>query len=280
MSGNALGEFLRARRGRLSPAELGLPSSGTRRVAGLRREEVAVATGINVDYYARLEQGRERAPSPQVVDALARALQLDAEAREHLHQLAGSVPPKPPRALPEPIGPRLTQLLDTGVNGPALLLDPRLDVVAANVLARALYSPFRRLDNLALMVFLDPAARQFHQPWERSAHATVANLRRASASDPEHPRLTALIETLTCGSREFAELWTSQEVRGKTRDAKRFQHPEVGPLTLDYQAFDVRERPELQLIVYLAEPGGPDAEALALLGTLYATQQHSPDHSP
>ncbi|MFD9895143.1 helix-turn-helix domain-containing protein [Amycolatopsis sp. NPDC059027] len=278
MTDSPLAGFLRARRAQVRPAELGLASSGARRVPGLRREEVAAAAGINVDYFARLEQGRERNPSVQVVEALARALLLDEEARIHLHRLAGTVAPGGP-ARTKPLSPELVALLEHGVSGPALVLDSRMDVLASNVLARALYSSFGRLDNLALMVFLDPAAREFHQPWERAAHAAVANLRRACVAEAGHDRLVELVAILTRDSREFAGLWSSRQVRGTTGGAERFRHPEVGVLSLYRHGFDVRDHPGLQLIVHHAEPGSSDAEALSLLGALHATQESSGHHS-
>ncbi|GAA5063326.1 helix-turn-helix transcriptional regulator [Nocardia callitridis] len=252
----------------MSPAELGLSSSGTRRVPGLRREEIAQVAGINVDYFARLEQGRERHPSVQVVEALARALRLDGEARAHMHRLAGTVPTSDSSALREPVAPELTTMLEHGIRGPALVIDSRMDVQATNVLARALYSPFDRLDNLALMVFLDPAAREFHQPWERAAHEAVANLRRGCVLDTQHARLSELVAELTRHSPEFADLWSSRHVRGTTGGVERFRHPGVGSLTLQRHSFDVRDHPGLQLVTYLADPGSSDAHALSLLESL------------
>ncbi|MGW7486453.1 helix-turn-helix transcriptional regulator [Streptomyces sp. NPDC054786] len=272
MTSNELGGFLRAHRSQVLPEDVGMPSHGRRRVAGLRREEVAVLAGMNADYYARLEQGRERHPSPQVLDALSRALRLDDDGRTHLHRLAGVAPdPLPAARGREAVDPALRQLIDTYAHTPAFLLDPALDILAANALAKALFSPFERADNLARMVFLDPAGRQFYPRWNRTAEVTVANLRQAVGSDPHAPRPAELIRTLSAASAAFTELWHSHTVRGKTHDAKEFIHPEVGGLSLTYQAFDVRGAPGLQLVIYQAEPGSPSAEALSLLGTLSAT---------
>jgi transcriptional regulator with XRE-family HTH domain len=271
---NHLGDFLRARRAALGPEDVGLASYGTRKVAGLRREEVAVLSGVNSDYYARLEQGRERNPSPQVLDALTRALRLDADARAHLYRLAGAAPGDEPAShTGERVSPALRQLMDGYPNTPALVLDRALDILAANALADALYAPFDPADNLARMTFLDPAGRHFHPDWDRAAEATVANLRHATSFDPDAPRLRALVRTLTEHSTTFTRLWNAHTVRGKTRDAKHLRHPDVGPLTLTYQAFDVRDAPGQQLVIYHAEPGSPSAQALGLLGSLHATRR-------
>ncbi|QEV49228.1 XRE family transcriptional regulator [Streptomyces vinaceus] len=275
MPDNQLGEFLRARRAGLRPRDVGMPDHGVRRVAGLRREEVAVLAGVNADYYARLEQGRERHPSAQLLDALARALRLDPDACAHLHQLAGTAPPVPltPTAVPDRVAPALRQLLDGLPGAPAFVVNRALDILAANALARALYSPFAPADNLARMVFLDPAGRSFHTRWDHTAHAVVAHLRQAAGLEPDHPRLRGIVRELSEHSVEFTRLWNTHAVRGKTMDAKDFRHPAVGPLTLTYQAFDVRGAPGRQLIVYQADPATPSAEALTLLGTLHATAQ-------
>ncbi|MFK0236228.1 helix-turn-helix domain-containing protein [Streptomyces vinaceus] len=275
MPDNQLGEFLRARRAGLCPRDVGMPDHGVRRVAGLRREEVAVLAGVNADYYARLEQGRERHPSAQLLDALARALRLDPDACAHLHQLAGTAPPVPPTptAVPDRVGPALRQLLDGCPGAPAFVVNRALDILAANALARALYSPFDPADNLARMAFLDPAGRSFHTRWDHTAHAVVAHLRQAAGLEPDNPRLRGIVRELSEHSVEFTRLWHTHAVRGKTMDAKDFRHPAVGPLTLTYQAFDVRGAPGRQLIVYQADPATPSAEALTLLGTLHATAQ-------
>ncbi|MCA6092404.1 helix-turn-helix transcriptional regulator [Streptomyces sp. SCA3-4] len=271
MTDNQLGEFLRARRAAVRPDEVGMPSHGVRRVAGLRREEVAVLAGVNADYYTRLEQGRERHPSAQVVEALSRTLLLDADARAHLHRLSGTAPARRSPAATDRVAPGLRVLLDGYAGTPAFVINPALDVLAANALAEALYSPFEAMDNLARMVFLDPAGRSFHPRWERTAETVAGHLRQASGVDPGHPRLRALVGELAAYSPDFVRLWNAHTVRGKTRENKHVHHPDVGSLTLTHHAFDVRDAPGQQLIIYHAEPGSRSAEALGLLGSVHAT---------
>ncbi|MET9860876.1 helix-turn-helix transcriptional regulator [Streptomyces smyrnaeus] len=276
MDDNHLGDFLRARRAGLRPEEVGMVSYGARRVAGLRREEVAVLAGMNADYYTRLEQGRERNPSPQVLEALCSALHLDEDARAHLFRLAGTVPSdRGVERAAERVAPALRQLLDGYPHTPAFVMSRTLDLLAANALADALYAPFEPADNLARMTFLDPAGRHFYADWERAARAAVANLRQAAGFDPDNPRLRELVRTLTEHSADFTRLWNAHTVRGKTQEAKQLLHPDVGPLTLTYQAFDVRDAPGQQLVIYHAEPGGPSAEALHLLGSVHATRRQA-----
>ncbi|MGW7072747.1 helix-turn-helix transcriptional regulator [Streptomyces sp. NPDC054855] len=276
MDDNHLGDFLRARRADLRPEAVGVASYGPRRVAGLRREEVAVLAGVNADYYTRLEQGRERNPSAQVIDALSRALHLDTEARAHLYRLAGATPNDRPSAhATEHVSPALRQLMDGYPNTPAFVMNRTLDLLAANALADALYAPFDRADNLARMTFLDPAGRSFYTDWDRAAQAAVANLREATGFEPDNPRLRELVRTLTEKNADFNRLWSAHTVRGKTQDAKHFLHPDVGPLTLTYQAFDVRDAPGQQLVIYHAEPGSPSAQSLDLLGSIHATRRGS-----
>ncbi|MFI5729366.1 helix-turn-helix transcriptional regulator [Kribbella sp. NPDC051587] len=262
---NELGDFLRARRGQRSPEAAGLAYSGRRSVPGLRREEVAVLAGVNVDYYARLEQGRETNPSAQVLDALCRAFDLDDDLRAHLYRLAGVLPPAPAPA-PQHVSPDLYRLLDGYADVPAFVLNRSLDLLATNSMAQALFAPFRPPWNLARMAFLDPAGPSFHARWDWTAQATVANLRAASGVDPQDPGLRSLIAELRADSQQFRDLWDRYQVRGKTSEPKQFVHPAVGALTLTYQAFDVRSAPGQQLVVYQAEPGTPSADALALLG--------------
>lgn len=274
MTDNHLGEFLRARRAALRPQDVGMVSHGVRRVAGLRREEVAVLAGVNADYYTRLEQGRERRPSAQVLDALGRALRLDPDAHAHLHRLAGTTPAERFAPTTDRVGSALRRLMDGYPGAPAFVINRTLDILAANALAEALHSPFDAFEqagNLARMAFLDPAGRRFYTRWAHSAQATVAHLRQAAGLDPDNPRLRVLVRELTEHSADFTRLWNTHAVRGKTQDAKHLLHPDVGHLTLTYQSFDVRDAPGQQLVVYQAEPGSPSAQALDLLGSLHAT---------
>jgi transcriptional regulator with XRE-family HTH domain len=269
---NRLGDFLRARRAALRPEDVGTASYGTRRVPGLRREEVAVLAGVNADYYTRLEQGRERHPSPQVLDALGRALRLDADARAHLYRLAGSAAPEQATHVPDTVSAQLRQLMDGYPNAPAFVINRTLDILAANPLADALFSPFEPADNLARMAFIDPAGRHFHAHWDVTAEAIVANLRQAAGFEPDSQRLRALVRTLGERSPDFARLWNAHSVRGKTRDAKHLLHPDVGALSVTSQTFDVRDAPGQQLVIYQAEPGSPSAQAFSLLGSIHATR--------
>ncbi|MEU3017705.1 helix-turn-helix transcriptional regulator [Nocardiopsis sp. NPDC007018] len=266
-----LGEFLSARRSRLLPEDLGLIAYGRRRVPGLRREEVALLAGVSTDYYMRLEQGRERHPSTQVVEALARALDLDGDATEHLRRLARAEGRPRGRARRDTrVSPHLARLLERWSDTPAFVLDHPLDVLARNRLAEALHSDFTLDDNLARMVFLDSAARRFHREWRRTASATVAELHRAMGLAPDDPRLNEVVGELALESEEFRSLWARHDVRGKTGDAKPLHHSQAGALDLRYDSFTVNGAPGQQLIVYQAERGSESEGALALLGSLHA----------
>lgn len=271
-----LGEFLSARRSRLRPEDLGLVTSGRRRVPGLRREEVALLAGVSTDYYMRLEQGRERHPSAQVVEALAKALELDEDAADHLRRLAQAEgqplrrPRQTRRAAPARVSPHLVRLLERWSDTPAFVLDHALDVLARNRLAEALHSDFALADNLARMVFLDPVAHRFHREWDRTARATVAELHRAAGLAPDDPRLNEVVGELSLKSTDFRTLWARHDVRGKTGDAKPLHHSAVGDLDLRFDSFTVNAAPGQQLIVYQAEQGSASEGSLTLLGSLHA----------
>ncbi|MDX2701249.1 helix-turn-helix transcriptional regulator [Streptomyces sp. PA03-6a] len=268
---NALGGFLRARRAQLRPEDAGLPTTGRRRVPGLRREEVATLAGVSTDYYVRLEQGRERHPSRQVLDAVAKALRLDDDAVAHLFRVAIPTPRRARRASRvERVSPHLQRLVDTWSHTPAYVLGHAMDILARNQLAGALFAGFKTCDNLMRMTFLDPAAHHFHRDWDRAAESSVSALRRAAGIDPDDPRLVELVGELSLKSEEFRYLWARHDVRGKTREAKRFHHPEVGDLELHYEAFAVNSAPGQQVVIYQAAVGSASADALALLGSLSA----------
>ncbi|MEV5718236.1 helix-turn-helix transcriptional regulator [Amycolatopsis mediterranei] len=269
---NTLGEFLRARREQVGPEELGLPAGGSRRVAGLRREEVALLAGVSTDYYVRLEQGRERNPSAQVVDALARGLALDEDASAHLHRLAQPAPARRRRARrPERVSPNLLRLMDGWPATPAVVLGRCLDVLAHNALGQALFAGHAYSGDLIRLVFLDPDAREFYPDWERVAVNTVGGLRAAAGIDPDDPQLVDTVGELSVKSADFRRLWARHDIRQKTHETKRFRHRLVGELELSYEALTVNSAPGQQLIVYQAEPGSPSEAALALLGSLAAS---------
>ncbi|MFF8788033.1 helix-turn-helix domain-containing protein [Streptomyces sp. NPDC015125] len=272
MSSKDLGDFLRARRDLISPGEVGLVSHTVRRVKGLRREEVALLAGVSTDYYMRLEQGRERHPSDQVLDALARALRLDEAAAAHLFRLALPAPQTAPSAPAAEVSPQLAELMDHFVEVPACVVSPALDFLAVNPVARQLYCSFAAIDNLQRMIFLDPAAREFYLDWDHAAQGAVGNLRALSSPFPDDPRVTEVIGQLSRHSPAFATLWARYEVRPRTSEDKRLWHPQVGELRLHYQAFTVTGAPGQQLFVYSARPGSASADSLRLLRSLAADE--------
>lgn len=261
--GNALGEFLRIRRDRLAPGEVGLPAGEPRRVPGLRRGEVAALAGLSTDYYMRLEQGRERHPSDQVVTALARAMRLEPAALNYLRRLAQ--PPPTPAPVAETLPTATLLMLQRLADVPACVVGVALDVLALNALGRALYSGFERTSNLVEMVFLDPAARTFYQDWPDIATGCVRSLRASAGEHPHSVRVRELVAEVSAASEEFAARWVEHRLVARTTEKKRYVHPEVGDLELQFEAYSVASSPGQHLYVYLAETGSASDQRLALL---------------
>lgn len=267
--GNRLGEFLRARREVISPDGRGLVHTGRRRTPGLRREEVALLAGVSIDYYIRLEQGRERHPSGQVLDALAEALGLDQAGVEHLYQLA-----HPPSrrsegtGFVEQVSPNLLLLLRM-VTAPAVLLGRRMDVLASNQQADFLYRGLEHSDNLIRLTFLNPLASQFYRDWEYVAQSKAALL-RAAAVHPDDPFVLELVREVAERSPEFRQLWARHDVRAVPPGKVLLHHRDVGDLTLSYESFTVNSFPSERLVVYQAEPGSDSEHALKRLSHLAA----------
>jgi transcriptional regulator with XRE-family HTH domain len=271
-------EFLTSRRARITPERAGLPRYGeNRRVPGLRREEVALLAGVSVDYYTRLERGNAAGVSETVLDALARALQLDDVERAHLFALvraqSGSAPQR--RRAQQKIRPTVTRLLDAMTGAPAFVRNDRLDLLAANRLGRALYS--QHFDsphgpaNTARFGFLDARAREFYIDWERVAHDIVALLHATAGRDPYDRDLSELVGQLSMQSETFRTLWAAHDVWRHDTGTKRVHHPIVGEMTLTYESMQLAADPGLTMFVYTAEPGTKSEEALSLLGSWAAT---------
>ncbi|MEU9776302.1 helix-turn-helix transcriptional regulator [Streptomyces sp. NPDC047968] len=269
-----LGEFLRSRRSLLRPEDVALPDfGGRRRVAGLRREEIAQLAGVSVDYYTRMEQGRVPNPSDAVLGALGRALRLDGDATRHLHRLArprsgaGRVPRR--RDRPQRVRPMLRRLLDELTDTPALVMGRRMDVLAWNTAACALLGDYAAMDgaerNIARITFLDETSRELYADWASCARENVAYLRLDAGRHPDDPRLAGLIGELSMRSGDFRRWWAEHPVQDKTSGTKRFHHPLVGDLELAYDTLRPADDPEQALITYAAEPGSASHDALRML---------------
>lgn len=270
-----LGEYLRSRRAQVSPAEAGLVATGTRRVPGLRREEVAWLAGVSVDYYVRLEQGRERSPSASVLDALAAAMRLDHDGHRHLFRLAGLAPRSPRSEVSDRVDPALLRVMESWPDNPALVYNRAYDVLAANPLAHALFGDFGATGNLMLLVFGEPRARDFYIDWATVARDSVAGFRLNHSAAPNDPRMQAVLSELLNTGDDFRALWAQHDARGKSLASKRFRHPGIGVIELTMQTFDVRSAPGQELVVYEAQPGTPDGDALRVLGSIAATERQA-----
>ncbi|MCX2732616.1 helix-turn-helix transcriptional regulator [Saccharopolyspora sp. NFXS83] len=272
-----LAEFLRTRRGRVRPADLGLEPGSGRKVTGLRREEMAMLAGVSTDYYQRIEQGRDVRPSDQVLDALARALNLTEDETRHLHMLGRALrrPAASRRRTREHVPDTTRRLLHT-MTGPALVLGSHLDVLAWNALAGSLFGGLDAVPagerNVLRAIFLNPDAPQVCPDWEASAIEYIGMLRAAAATDPDHPRLRELVGELSVRGPRFPKLWARHDVREKTRGRKVFHHPQAGVLTLDWDAYPLPGRPGPTLIAYTAVPGSADDERLRALASLLTTE--------
>ncbi|MCX5084230.1 helix-turn-helix transcriptional regulator [Streptomyces sp. NBC_00401] len=278
-------EFLTSRRAKISPEQAGMPSGSRRRVPGLRRSEVAALADVSVEYYAKLERGNLAGVSPAVLEAVARALQLDEAERAHLLQLAQTADgsdaltrPRRRRAKDRWTPHRSLQwTLDAITAGPAFVRNGRMDLLAANQLARAFYSdvydsaPSRR--NLARFNFLAPASRRFYPDWDTFADTCVAILRTEGGRNPHDKDLHDLVGELSTLSEEFRTRWGAHNVRHHGTGTKRFHHSAVGELTLAFEGLEMTAEPGLTLTVYTAEPGSASEEGLRLLATWAATQE-------
>lgn len=280
-----LREFLRTRRARITPQQAGLPAfTGVRRVPGLRREEVAQLAGVSVDYYVRLERGRNTAVSASVLDAVARALQLDEVERLHLYALA-----KPIGRRSQPLSARharqgLLRTLENIADVPALLLGHRLDVLAMNRLAQAFYLDFHTLpatqQNMARYMFLNDAARDLYVEWPETARENVGMLRLYAGRHPNDPLLRRLIQDLSAADADFRRWWTEHDVFLPRYGIKRYHHPVVGDLVLGYEAFTPAGDTDQTLGIHTVEPGSPSEKALRALANWTTAAAHLQARQP
>ncbi|KUL25862.1 helix-turn-helix transcriptional regulator [Actinoplanes awajinensis] len=282
--------FLTSRRAKVSPEQAGIPAYGSRRVAGLRRGEVAALAGVSVEYYTRLERGNLAGASDSVLEAVARALRLDDTEATHLHHLARAAGPTPVRArtrrdkAPE-IRPAVRHVLDSMTGVPAFLRNHRFDILAANPLGLTLYSPMVAASpalpvNSMRFSFLDPHAQAFYPDWAQVARSAVAALRIAAAQHPDDQQLMNLIGELSMRSEPFRGWWATQDVFVHRHGTRRFRHPAIGELELAYEGFELSGDDNLTLLTYSAVPGTPSGDGLELLATWDATSESAPAPVP
>ncbi|RJL35855.1 helix-turn-helix domain-containing protein [Bailinhaonella thermotolerans] len=264
---NLLGDYVRARRDLVTPEQAGIPSAGVRRVPGLRREEVAMLAGISADYYLRLEQGRDRNPSPQVLESLARVLLLDDDATAYLLRLGAGRPRRRRRPRKETVPAGVAQLVDA-LPLPAYVEGRYFDVLAANALATALSPRLAAGGNRLRDVFLDPAEQALYPDWEDAAQGMVAGFRASVGTDTDDPRFIELVGELSLASPRFSRLWARHDVNTCEGAAKRLDHPQVGPLRLNRERLAVSGVPGQTLVVFHPAPGTGSADRLTLLASL------------
>ncbi|MET7959613.1 helix-turn-helix transcriptional regulator [Micromonospora zamorensis] len=278
-------EFLVSRRARISPGQAGLPAGSKRRVPGLRRSEVASLAGVSIEYYSKLERGALAGVSPGVLNAVARALQLDDAERAHLFDLARAADgsgalmrPRRRTARQWSVRPSLQWALDAVTEGPAFVRNGRMDLLAANRLARAFYADAyadpQRPANIARFTFLDEKAYRFYPEWDLAADICVAILRTEAGRDPHDKDLHDLVGELSTRSEEFRSRWGAHNVRHHGTGVKKYRHHIVGDLTLAYEGLEMAAEPGLTLTIYTAEPGSPSADALRLLASWAASQEN------
>jgi transcriptional regulator with XRE-family HTH domain len=270
-SENLLGRYLRARRELVRPEQAGLPAGGNRRVRGLRREEVALLAGISADYYLRLERGRDKNPSPQVLEALARVLLLDEVEQRYLLGLTAPRPRRQPRRRQERVPARLHHLLNA-VQVPAFVEGRAFDVLAANSLATALSPRLRPGENRLRSLLLDPEEQAFHQDWAKSAAGFIAAFRESIGTDADDPRFVELVGELSLSSTHFRTLWARHDVRALEGGTTTVNHPVVGELRLNRDKLPVGD---LLLVLYYADTGSESEEKLGLLAS-YAAEPVEP----
>ncbi|WP_407359031.1 helix-turn-helix transcriptional regulator [Microbacterium sp. LTA6] len=271
-------EFLSTRRARLTPDQAGLPAyGGNRRVPGLRREEVSLLAGVSVDYYTRLERGDLSGVSDSVLEALARALQLDDAETAHLFDLSRAANASPiarkPRKKAQSIRPSIQRLLDAMTGAPALVRNNYFEYLGANTLGRALYAPVftEPVPNSARFAFLNPASQDFYVDWEQVTQDLVAAMRGEAGRNPYDRKFSDLVGELSTRSERFRTLWAAHNVRYHRSGVKRLRHPIVGELEIVYEAFELPADPGLHLSTYTAEPGTPSEEKLKMLASWAAT---------
>jgi transcriptional regulator with XRE-family HTH domain len=282
-SKNEIREFLATRRAKITPQQVGLASHGRRRVPGLRREEVAVLAGVSTDYCAQLERGNLSGVSDSVLDAIARALHLDEAEHAHLHDLARAANATPrARRRPTPkqqVGPVVQRILDGMTALPAVVVNGRLDLLAANRLGHALYSPAytdpSRPVNLARFCFLNPHATALYVHWDEAANTTVAMLRIEAGRNPNDRALSDLVGELSTRSETFRSRWAAHNVLLHRAGAKQFHHPVVGDLSLAFEVMELSADTGLTLTAYSPEPDSPSQDGLTLLASWAATLDQS-----